>query len=34
MSAGTGSRRWVVEIGSTLVTRCEAPMHRLEGEAR
>ena len=34
MSAATGSRRRVVEIGSTLVTSCEAPMRRLEGEVR
>ena len=34
MSAGAGSRRWVVRIGSSLVATCEAPMRRIEGEAR
>ena len=34
MSAGNGARCWVVRIGSTLVATCEAPMRRLEGEAR
>ena len=34
MSAGNGAWCRVVRIGSTLVTECEAPMHRVEGEAR
>ena len=34
MRVGNGARCRVVRIGSTLATRCEAPMHRVEGEAQ
>ena len=34
MSAGNGARCRVVKIGGTPAARCEAPMRRLEGEAR
>ena len=34
MSAGNRARRRVVKIGATPVTRCEAPMRRLEDETK